>query len=61
MMGLEEKKQRVVDWFHLLQEEICEEFIAIEEEGARQTLDIKPGFFEEKNGKEGVAVAEKCD
>ena len=50
-MILEEKKQRAAEWFHLLQKEICEEFLAIEEEGAIQTLNVKPGFFKEKNWK----------
>ena len=48
MIVLEEKKQRAIEWFNLLQKNICENFMEIEEEGAYQTSDMEAGIFIEK-------------
>ena len=48
MLDLEQKKEKAVAWFHLLQEEICSAFIAIENEAPKQSSDLKAGVFVEK-------------
>ena len=49
MTVLEEKKQRAIEWFNLLQESICENSMVIEKEGTYQTSDMEAGVFIEKN------------
>ena len=49
MLDLEQKKEKAVAWFHLLQEEICSAFIAIENEAPKQSSDLKAGVFVEKS------------
>ena len=48
MLDLEQKKEKAVAWFHLLQEEICSEFLAIENEVPNQSSDLNAGVFVEK-------------
>ena len=48
MLDLEQKKEKAVAWFHLLQEEICSAFVAIENEAPNQSSDLNAGVFVEK-------------